>query len=99
MALHSTKVICTTCQHPFMGIPSRTFLGFQKFNCPSCKTDIIYPLSSGYRTTYRVIVVLMLILSVIALTQGEIGFPGLVVCAMVYALIRDRKIQKEINHS
>ena len=94
MALHPIHSSCPYCQHPFNETPSRSFLGFQKISCPACNENLTYPLSSGFRTTYRVLVIVILLVN---LLQGRIGFPGIIGIAMCYALFRDWKLRKELN--
>jgi transposase-like protein len=97
MALHPIHGTCPYCQHPFNETPSRSFLGFQKISCPTCNENLTYPLSSGFRTTYRVLVIVMILILLVNLLQGRIGFPGIIGIAMCYALFRDWKLRKELN--
>lgn len=98
MPLEPIKVVCPSCENQFRKIPQRSFLGFQKTTCPSCQEKITYPLTSGFRTTYRVIAVLMVIIIGMSLAQGNIGFPGIIGIAIIYALIRDWQIRKNLAH-
>lgn len=98
MALDLIKVTCPSCENQFRKILTRSFLGFQKTTCPSCQEKITYPLTSGFRTTYRVIAVLMVIMIGVSLVQGNIGFPGIIGIAIIYALIRDWQIRKDLAH-
>ena len=97
MALQAIHVQCTHCQHQFKETPERSFLGFQKLDCPHCHEKVIYPLTSGFRTTYLIIVAVIALSIIGSLSQGQIGFPGLIGLAIIYALIRDWQIRKSIN--
>lgn len=97
MALPEINAICKKCGTQFNALPKRSFLGFQKFACPSCQEKLTYPLTKGYRTTYQVLFILMILAIVGQLAQGEIGFPGGIGIAIIFALFRDRSIRKEVS--
>ena len=99
MALNPINVICTSCDYQFKDRPERSFLGFQKITCPSCQNKLIYPLTSGFRTTYLIIAILMLLMIIANLSKGNIGSPGVIGFAILYALIRDWQIRKEISNA
>lgn len=96
MATTEIKCICKKCNIEFSAIPKRSFLGFQKVICPStsCNTKLIYPLTSGYRTAYWILLVLMLLSFVGELSEGRVGFPGGIGIALIFALFKDRSIKK-----
>ena len=93
MALAAIDAICPHCEARFNALPKRTFLGFQKFVCPECKKNVVYPLTTGYRTTYWVLFVLMVLSIIGAFSRGEYGVPGGLGIAVAIALIRDRSIK------
>lgn len=99
MALTSIAVVCTKCSSKFNQIPKQSFLGFQKLVCPSCQEKLTYPLTKGYRTTYWVIFVFMILAIFAALAKGEFVFPGGFGLAVAFALFRDRSISKRISKS
>lgn len=99
MALSPINAVCSHCKHHFTGLPKRSFLGFQKLNCPECKEKVTYPLTSGYRTTYWVLLVFMVLSIVGSFSRGEIGLPGGIGIAVVIALISDWNIKKRIRAS
>ncbi len=99
MALPETRVICTACRLRFVARPKRSFLAFQKFSCPACNATVIYPLTSGYRIFYQFAVVLMVLASLGALTKGDLPVPGLVGVAAIIALLKDRKIKKQVEQA
>ena len=97
MALSPLRVTCPECQHTFTETPTRSFLGFQKISCPSCQEKMTFPLTSGFRTTYRVLFILMILILLASLLQGQMGFPGIIGIAIYYALFRDWQIRKELS--
>lgn len=97
MALSPLRVTCPECQDTFTETPTRSFLGFQKISCPSYRKNLTYPLTSGFRTTYRVLAILMVLMLLANLSQGKVGFPGMIGIAMCYALFRDWHIRKELS--
>ncbi len=96
MALSQIDAVCRECHARFRGRPKRTFLGFQRLPCPNCSRKVIYPLTSGYRTTYWVFVALMILVIIINLASGNIVAPGLIGLAMIWALDKDRRVRKEV---
>lgn len=99
MALSPIDCVCSHCKHQFTDIPKRSFLGFQKLNCPKCKEEVLYPLTSGYRTTYWVLLVIMILSIAGSFSRGEIGLPGGIGIAVVIALISDWNIKKSLGAS
>jgi len=53
----------------------------------------MYPLTSGYRIAYWVILALMLVAFVAELSEGKILFPGLVGIGTVVSLVSDRRMR------
>jgi len=96
MALAEVDAVCRWCHRGFREQPKRTFLGFQRFVCPHCSREVLYPLTSGYRTTYWVFVGFMILVIIVNLAAGQIAFPGLIGLAMIWALDRDRRLRKEV---
>jgi predicted RNA-binding Zn-ribbon protein involved in translation (DUF1610 family) len=99
MAVTELDAVCRSCGARFRSSPKRTFLGFQRFVCPDCGTEMLYPLTNGYRTTYWVIVVFMGLSVIGSLAEGNVAFPGLLGVAVIVGLVRDRRIQKEVNNA
>jgi len=96
MALPEIDAVCLHCHHAFREQPSRTFLGFQKFTCPHCHREVVYPLTSGYRTTYWVLVAIMALVIIATLAQGRVAVPGLIGIAAIWALDKDRRLRREV---
>ncbi len=97
MALSEISAICNKCGTQFNALPTRSFLGFQKLVCPTCKEKLTYPLTSGYRATYQVLFALMVLSIIGQFSQGQVGFPGGLGIAIIFALFRDRSISKEVS--
>ncbi len=95
--MNTINAICQSCGTSFSADPKRTFLGFQKMTCLSCKKEVVYPLTRGYRITYWVIFAFMAITVLSAFSQGGIGFPGGLGIAVLIALFRDWAIQKKVR--
>jgi hypothetical protein len=96
MALAEIDAICRRCSTQFRAQPKRTFLGFQKLQCPKCTQEVLYPLTSGYRVTYWVFLALMVVIFVANLSEGVITFPGLIGIGVIVGLIRDGQIRREV---
>ncbi len=96
MPLSPIEVKCTNCLHTFTSVPKRTFLAFQKFNCPTCTAEVIYPLSTKYCIGYTLFSIVILA-QFLQLIKGASGTLGGVCIAMIYALIRSWAIKKQIQ--
>ena len=96
MALAEVDAICRECHRAFRERPKRTFLGFQRFVCPHCTREVLYPLTSGYRITYWIFVGFMTLVILASLAQGQVAFPGLIGLAIIWALDKDRRLRKEV---
>jgi hypothetical protein len=94
MALAAINVTCPNCSTKFVGFPKRSFLGFQKLKCRKCSKDVFYPLTSGYRNFYRVILALMVVGVWFSLQEGVTPTPGLLGIATIVALYQDSKLRK-----
>jgi hypothetical protein len=96
MALTEIDATCASCHTSFRGKPARTFLGFQRLRCPKCSQQVDYPLTSGFRITYWVLVALMALAVVVNLSEGKIAVPGILGILIIVALARDWKIRKQV---
>lgn len=95
--LKPLDAFCDVCGTSFHAVPSRTFIGFQKMTCPQCHTVLQYPLTGGYRMFYQFCAVGMgLSVAVSAIVFRHLSMPGLVGFAMIFGLIKDRQLRKEI---
>jgi transposase-like protein len=96
MALPEMSAVCTNCSARLRARPKRSFLGFLNFHCFSCRKDFTYPLTSGYRTTYWVFVVLMVATVAATFARGQVGFPSVVALLGAVALVKDAGIRKRV---
>ena len=96
MAMAPIDAVCTKCGTKFNQVPTRSFIGFQKLECPVCQKKVTYPLTNGYRGTYWVLLVLMALMMVSAFSRGEVGFPGGIGLAILYGIFMDRHIRNRI---
>ena len=94
MALSAIGATCAHCRTQFRATPKRSFLGFQKLKCFKCAKEFLYPLTSGYRTIYRVVFALTIVGILINVSRGQTPLPGLLGIAAVVALIQDSKLRK-----
>lgn len=99
MALSKTDAICTKCKKMFYSILTRSFLGFQNTTCPHCQEKLTYPLTTGYRTTYQILLGLMIVIILTQFGQGGFGYPGGIGLAIMYALYRDWSIRKSMRNA
>ena len=90
-------VVCTNCRESFRGPSAKTFLGFQKYVCTACEAKVIYPLGNVTRIVYWIVAALFLVLSAIALLSGNVVFPGFLLFAAAYGLVRDHAIRKQVQ--
>lgn len=97
MSISQIPAVCEHCKRQFTAAPTRSFLGFQKVICPSCENETTYPLTSGYRTTYWVLLVLMIFGIVNSISEGGIAGPGGFGIAMIVALLVDAKIKTKVS--
>ena len=97
ISLAQLNATCTTCKHQFIFVPKRSFLGFQKLICPACGASVIYPLTKGYRITYWIVFIFMVLLIIGSYAQGEIGIPGGLGIAVAIALFRDYFIRQKVQ--
>ena len=101
MPLGELNAVCNKCGARFRARPTRSFLGFQKLVCPKCVQKLLYPLTSGYRAIYWVIVVLVgFSLAGYFFGKGDVLWPGVTGIAAlmgaILGLFRDVQIRKTI---
>lgn len=97
MALPAINAICTKCGTKFRDTPKRTFLGFQKLMCPGCSERVTYPLTTGYRITYWILLGLMILAFINAVSQGGFAIPGGLGIAIIIAVIKDMRLRKRVS--
>ena len=95
MSLPEINITCKKCNANSTTTPEQSFLGFQKITCQNCGERLLYPLTKGYRIAYFVLLILMGIMLVNGLKDGNVGFPGGIGIAIIIALVRDCSIRKK----
>lgn len=96
---HNRLATCSSCGSQFRATPKRTFLGFLKFKCPSCASDVLHPLTGGYRVTYWIILLLMVWAFTYNLSNGQISVPGLLGIGIIIALVEDARLRRRARNS
>ena len=92
---HNIQKQCEQCNNDLSEIKiKRTFLGFHKIICPKCNHKNIYPLGSGYRVFYIILVIIFAFWFLVALSTGTILFPGLLLVAAAVAIYKDSSMRK-----
>jgi hypothetical protein len=74
---HLDDVVCTSCRETFRGPSAKTFLGFRKYVCTACESNVIYPLGDVTRVIYWVVAALFLVVALIAALSGGVPVPGI----------------------
>lgn len=96
MALAPVSAICPKCGKQFTETPKRSFLGFQKLTCPGCAAPVVYPLTSGYRITYWVMAIFMILAFIGGTAEGNVMVPGLWGIAVIWGLVEDFRIRQAV---
>ncbi len=99
MALLPIEARCESCNTTFTGQPKRSFLGFQKINCSSCGQTLGYPLTSGYRSIYWGLFVLMILGFLYRVSIGELRPPSFMGIIAIFVLLRDMRIRNKLPKS
>lgn len=97
MAIKEIDAHCDSCRATFSGGFKRSFLGFKKLSCPECSAKVTYPLTTGTRTAYWILSILILISVVSSWQKGEVAFPGGLFFLFVIALIIDMNLRHKIS--
>lgn len=69
MASNEQRVTCQFCGAEFAATLTRNFVGNPRCFCPSCRREIILPLSKGYRTAYKVVGVVFILLFILGMYE------------------------------
>ena len=98
MALTPIEGVCRSCGSRFSGIPRRSFYGFQELVCPECKKETTYPLTSGFRITYWIVLVYLVVVSIDDMNQGRHSFlVTTLAIVLVLAIARDWIVRRDIR--
>lgn len=92
-------VICPKCRTLAASNLKRTFLGFRRGVCPSCKSELLLPMTSGYRIATWGVVAFFALGCIAYLLEGKIYLPGLVPLALCFALVKDGKLRRLAGQS
>ena len=95
--LPPTGFMCLSCGEHVIAQPKLTLMGFQQFVCERCKAKNIYPLAPTYRRLYIILASLFGIMTVYAISNGQIPRPGLIAIIALCGLIQDFLIRKKIS--
>ncbi|MDP3836677.1 MAG: hypothetical protein Q8Q67_01075 [bacterium] len=89
---------CSQCKEKFESKAKYNLAGFRTAKCPKCKNATLLPLGKGYKTTYWILVVLILAIFLVNLVDGifKVTVVGLALVVMgIYSLIKDKQIRKD----
>ena len=92
-----TLLVCEKCGESSEVKVGKSLLGFPRWNCPKCKTENIYPLGSGYRNGYTILVALGVLLFFVAVSSGRSYTPGIILIAAIIALYKDNKMRSKLK--
>jgi len=73
MALKPLHVVCDSCHHRYVEVPTRSFLGFQRTDCPACGVQVVYPLTTGYRVAYALLGLMFALSTLQAFSSSDHG--------------------------
>jgi hypothetical protein len=82
-------MICTECAQDVQATTKLTFLGFPSFTCPSCHKLVTYPLGTGRKVFYWILVAVFAAMTINALMHGQIAVPGLIGLLVIIAVVMD----------
>jgi hypothetical protein len=100
--MNTNTYVCPQCKNPVRmeSKPKRSFMGFARIPCPSCKTEFRYPLSTGYVVVYWLLLLgnIVLVVYLLSLGQGIIPNPiGIVVLVyVVISLVKNSTLKRNI---
>lgn len=91
---------CSKCSENFESKAKYGLAGFRKAKCPKCKQDSLLPLGKGYKVIYWTLLLLIFLLFIINLADGQfkVSIVGLAITAVaIYSLAKDRQMIKELK--
>ena len=101
MGAKGENYVCLSCHREFPEIEKvkKSFLGFEKWTCPLCQNENLYPLTPSYVVIYVLILIGTALVSVVAMMNGEIPMPGLFAIAAVIGLVKNGQIKAEVRQA
>jgi hypothetical protein len=103
--MKSDIYVCPQCKNGvrMTSKPKRSFMGFSRIPCPSCKTEFRYPLTTGYVVFYWLLLLGNVGLLVYILSRGQGFMPnpiGIVVLIyVVISLVKNSSLKRSIAES
>jgi len=103
--MNTENYVCPQCKHTvrMTSKPKRSFMGFARIPCPSCKTEFRYPLTTGYVIFYWLLLLgnVGFIAYILSRGQGFIPNPiGIVVLIyVVISLVKNSSLKRTITEA
>jgi len=91
------NVMCPKCENHFEETPKHSLLAFLKFTCPKCSEKFQYPISSWYRTFYWFVLIVIIMKSIVIISQWDIPVFWLLGLVSIFALIKDFKLKNKLK--
>lgn len=88
---------CFNCGSEAAALPRKTLLGFQEWTCADCHTVNRLPLTSARRNVYQVFATIMVLGSIVWVSEGRVPLPGLLGIAVIVALTRDAQLRRRAS--
>jgi hypothetical protein len=88
---------CDKCALDFTSVWKQSLLGFMKVECPLCRTEHTYPLSTGYRIIYWIILSLSIAGITATFSNGGVRAPGILGIAAAIALAHDFRLKRQFT--
>jgi hypothetical protein len=96
MSLKPIDATCENCGKRWEWEPQRSAAGFQKMQCPDCLSSRLYPLPSGTRSFYWIVVICFGIGAAFSMASGRLPLPGLVAAVAIGSLVKDSIIRHHL---
>lgn len=97
--LDEPTVVCTECLHGFDAKARSTFLGFRKYECPSCGVKVVHDLRMTPRVIYWFLSIPSGSGAVMAVLAGNFPVSAPFFLLMISTLIRDRIKARNERHA
>ena len=100
--MKANTYVCTNCKTvvELSTKPKRSFMGFFRIQCPECKKEFRYPLTTGYEVVYWLLLIgnVLWISSIVARGNTVIPNPvGIVVLVyVIVSLLKSSQLKRQI---